>query len=203
MAPEGVPAADQIYEPVPDAAGAGPGLGGDTQGELLPAREPLRSIFRYLGLAEQAVAVSCMFVILTLVLLQVLQRYLPEGGWAWTGEVARLAMVWLAFILSGYLLALDRHITIQVVDYLLPPRALGALKVGVHVVVGATSLVMAYSIYSLIADDIGQRTPAAQIPLVWIYVVPLVGFLLTTLRAGLWIVVSDIPQIRGRSGAVA
>ena len=73
----------------------------------------------------------------------------------------------------------------------------------VHLVVGATCLVMAYSIYTLIADDIGQRTPAAQIPLVWIYVVPLVGFLLTALRAALWIVVADIPQIRGRGGAVA
>jgi len=63
--------------------------------------------------------------------------------------------------------------------------------------------VMAYSIYSLIADDVGQRTPAAQIPLVWIYVVPLAGFLLTALRAALWIVVSDIPQVRGRGRAVA
>ena len=62
---------------------------------------------------------------------------------------------------------------------------------------------MAYSIYYLIADDIGQRTPAAEIPLVWIYMVPLVGFLLTALRAALWIVVSDVPQIRGRAGAVA
>ena len=62
---------------------------------------------------------------------------------------------------------------------------------------------MAYAIYSLIADDIGQRTPAAEIPLAWIYVVPLVGFLLTALRAALWIVVADVPQVarpqRGRA----
>ena len=203
MAQEGVPAADQIYEPVPEGAGAGPGLGAEAQGELLPASEPWRTVFRYIGLVEQAIAVACMVAILTLVLLQVLQRYLPDGGWAWTGEIARLAMVWLAFILSGYLLALDRHITIQLVDYVLPPRALAAVKGVVHVIVGVTCLVMAYSIYSLIADDVGQRTPAAQIPLVWIYLVPLAGFLLTALRAALWIVVADIPQVRGRSGAVA
>ena len=72
-------------------------------------------------------------------------------------------------------MAMDRHITIQLVDYVLPPRALGWLKLFVHVVVGATCLAMAYSIYDLIATDIGQRTPAAEIPLVWIYLVPLVG----------------------------
>jgi len=203
MAHEGVPATDQIYEPVPETAGEGSGLGADNQTELLPTREPFRTIFRFIGLAEQAIAVGCMVVILTLVLLQVLQRYLPDGGWSWTGEVARLAMVWLAFILSGYLLALDRHITIQLVDYVLPPRALGVLKLFVHLIVGATCLAMAYSIYDLIAGDIGQRTPAAQIPLAWIYLVPLAGFLLTVLRAALWIIVADIPQIRGRDGAVA
>ncbi len=208
MAQEGVPASDEMpgiapadREPTHEVTGAGPGLGAETQAELLPTREPLRTIFRYIGLTEQAIGVGCMVVILTLVLLQVLQRYLPDGGWAWTGEVARLAMVWLAFILSGYLLALDRHITIQLVDYVLPPRALGALKLFVHVVVGATCLVMAYSIYDLIAGDIGQRTPASQIPIVWIYLVPLAGFLLSTLRAALWIVVADIPQIRGRGNS--
>ena len=113
-------------------------------------------------------------------------------------------MVWLAFILSGYLLALDRHITIQLVDYVLPPRALGALKLFVHVVVGATCLAMAYSIYDL--DRRRHRPAHASGPdpasrgstsCRWS------GFLLTTLRAALWIVVADIPQIRGRGGAVA
>ena len=186
MAQEGVPASDETHgaveDPQPDMTGGTPGLAGATHPELLPTREPLRTIFRYIGLAEQAIAVGCMVVILTLVLLQVLQRYLPGGGWAWTGEVAQLALVWLAFILSGYLMAMDRHITIQLVDYVLPPRALGWLKLFVHVVVGATCLAMAYSIYDLVATDIGQRTPAAEIPLVWIYLVPLVGFVLTALR---------------------
>ena len=79
---------------------------------------------RWLGLAEQAVGVALMVVILALVLLQVAQRYLP-GGWAWTGEIARFAMVWVAFVMSGYLLAHDQHVAIKVVDYFLPTRALG------------------------------------------------------------------------------
>ena len=210
MAQEGGPARNDELEVdlaerglSPEPPGTGSGLGAEPQTELLPTREPFRTIFRYIGFVEQAIAVGCMITILTLVLLQVLQRYLPDGGWAWTGEVARLAMVWLAFILSGYLLALDRHVTIKLVDYVLPPRPLGALMLFVHLVVGATCVAMSYSIYTLIDGDIGQRTAAAQIPFAWIYVVPLVGFILTTLRAALWIVVADIPQIRGRAGAVA
>ena len=209
MAQEGMPAPDEMpdtgpveREPIQETTSASPGLGA-AQTELLPTGQPLRRIFRYIGLAEQAIAVGCTVVIFTLVLMQVLQRYLPGGGWAWTGEVAQLALVWLAFVLSGYLMALDRHITIQLVDYLLPRRALGVLKLLVHVVVSVTCLALAYSIYDLVATDIGQRTPAAEIPLVWIYVVPLAGFVLTGLRAALWIVVADIPEVRGRGGAGA
>ena len=67
---------------------------------------------------------------------------------------------------------------------MLPPRALAVVKLMVHVVVAATCLAMTYASYRLIADDIGQRTAAAEIPLAWIYVVPMVGFALTALRAG-------------------
>ena len=52
----------------------------------------------------------------------------------------------------------------------------------------------------LIADDIGQVTPAAEIPLAWIYVVPLVGFLLAALRSGLALFV-DVREVAGRPEA--
>jgi TRAP-type C4-dicarboxylate transport system permease small subunit len=180
---------------------AGAGLGGETNPELLPPAGPLRRVFRFIGLFEQAVGTAFILVILALVLMQVAQRYLPEGGWAWTGEVARLSMVWSTFILAGYLMAHDRHIAIQLVDLVLPRRLLGVVKTMVHLVVGGTCVAMAYSIYRLIADDIGQRTAAAEIPLVWVYVIPLVGFVLTAVRAGLALVVADIPQVTGREGA--
>jgi TRAP-type C4-dicarboxylate transport system permease small subunit len=125
------------------------------------------------------------------------QRYLP-GGYPWTGEVARLALVWCTFALSGYLMAHDRHIAIQTVDLILHGRALGLVKLLVHVVVLVTCLAMAFAAYRLIADDIGQRLPASGIPLAWIYIVPLVGFLLTALRAGMAIGILDLPEIRGR-----
>ena len=88
--------------------------------EVLPAREPFRSMLRWLGLVEQAAGIALLVVILVLVLMQVVQRYLPGGGCAWTGEIARFAMVWATFVIAGYLLAHDRHIAIKVVDFVLP-----------------------------------------------------------------------------------
>jgi TRAP-type C4-dicarboxylate transport system permease small subunit len=164
----------------------------------LPARGALGSALRALGLAEQALGVLFIGVILVLVLIQVAQRYLPGGGWPWTGEVARLSLVWCTFILSGYLMAHDRHITIQVIDLVVRGRALASVKLMVHILVGATCILMAYSAYRLIEDDVGQRTPAAGIPLIVVYVVPMIGLSLTALRAGLAIVLVDVPAIARR-----
>jgi TRAP-type C4-dicarboxylate transport system permease small subunit len=188
-------------DPPAETETAGAGLGGESNPEILPPSGPLRTVFRYLGLFEQAIGTAFILVILALVLMQVAQRYLPGGGWAWTGEIARLSMVWSTFILAGYLMAHDRHIAIQLVDLVLPPRLLGVVKTMVHVVVGVTCVAMAYSTYRLIADDIGQKTAAAELPLAWVYVIPLIGFVLTALRAGLAVIVADVPQVLGREGA--
>ena len=63
-----------------------------------------------------------------MVLIQVGQRYVPHAGIPPTGELARLSMVWATFVLSGYLMAHDRHIAIHVVDYFLPIRVLGFVQ---------------------------------------------------------------------------
>jgi TRAP-type C4-dicarboxylate transport system permease small subunit len=165
--------------------------------ELLPERSSIRRLLRAIGFAEQAIGTSLIVVILVLVLIQVGQRYIHTfGGWPWTGEIARLSLVWCTFILAGYLMAQDRHITIKAIDFVVQGRALEAVKLAAHVIVLVTCLSMGYATYRLIADDIGQRTPAAGWPLVWVYVLPLIGFLLTALRAGLAIGILDIPRLR-------
>ncbi len=203
MAQHGEPRSDLASEAIspheegPSAAElASTALAGDSNPELLVGPPLMRRMLRYLGIVEQTVGSALIVMILVLVLVQVAQRYLPGEGWPWTGEVARLGLVWCTFALIGYLVARDRHIAIHVVDLVLPARVLAVVKVFDHFVVGATCLAMVYATYTLIADDIGQRTPAAQIPLAWIYVVPLVGFLLAALRSGLALFV-DVQQVAG------
>ena len=193
-----VPPTDPPAEP-DETPAAEPTLGGEVGAELLPERGPLRTFLKTVGVIEQAVGTSLIFVILVLVLVQVAGRYLPSfAGWPGTGEIARLSLVWCTVILSGYLLAQDRHITIRAIDFVVSGRALDALKLMVHVVVAVTCIAMAYATYRLIADDIGQRTPEANLPLAWVYLVPFVGFVLTALRAGLAIGLVDVPGLAGR-----
>lgn len=199
--PVGVPGpADDRLGQAPPPDEHPPADDADEYAELLPNSGPLRTVMKAVGLIEQSIGLALIVVILVLVTIQVGQRYIHTfGGWPWTGEVARLAMVWCTFVLAGYLMAQDRHITIKVADLVLPERILDLVKLGAHLVVLVTCLGMGYATYSLIADDIGQRTPAAEIPVAWVYVMPLVGYLLTALRASMYIGLVDVPQIvRGR-----
>jgi TRAP-type C4-dicarboxylate transport system permease small subunit len=186
---------DQPVGGSPDDASELHGLGKETTPEVLPAREPFRSLLRWLGLVEQSTGVLLLLVILVLVLVQVAQRYLP-GGAAWTGEISRFAMVWATFVMSGYLLAHDQHIAIKVVDYFLSVRALGGIRLLGHALVAATCLAMMYATYDFMTHDRGQVTAAAEIPLAIIYAVVALGFASTALRAVLIIVVLDLPELR-------
>jgi TRAP-type C4-dicarboxylate transport system permease small subunit len=60
--------------------------------------------------------------------------------------------------------------------------------------------VLIYGSFNLLATDIGQVTPAGEIPLRFVNTIPLVGLFLIALRAILGIVVDDVPALRGRSG---
>lgn len=172
-------------------------IGDEEYVELLPAGGWSRRVLKAIGLAEQVIGASLILVILVLVLIQIAQRYIHTfGGWPWTGEVARLALVWCTFILSGYLMAQDRHITIKVVDLVLPEWILGLIRLLAHLFVVVTCLGMGYATYRLIADDIGQRTPAAEIPVAWVYVMPLIGFLLTATRGLLLVGLVDLRQLK-------
>ena len=172
---------------------------GDDQGmELLPERQPWRWIMHVIGVFEQAVASILLVVILVLVLAQVASRYVP-GTWVWTGEIARLSMVWVTFVIAGYLAAFDRHIAIHVVDWVLSGRPLTAVKLFANFAVLVTCLAMMYAVYQLVATDVGGVTPATELPLAFVNAVPFIGFALVALRSFMRIVLVDMPALRRRA----
>ena len=189
--------AESVLDDAPPASET-ESLGGESNPEILPAREPWRTIVHGIGVIEQVIGALLLAAILVLVVALVAQRYLPGVNFPQTGEVARLAMVWGTFVMAGYLMAHDRHIAIHVVDYVLKGRALAAVKLVVNLIVLITCLVLLYATYLLVAGDIGQVTPAAEIPLQFVNAVPIVGFALTALRALLWIAMHDVPAVLGR-----
>lgn len=138
---------------------------------------------RWVALAEALVAGTALLVIFGLVLTQAVQRYLPVTGWAWTGELAQYCLVWLTFSMIGYLMGRGDHITLQVVDNVKSQAVRRAVMVFANLVVAAISIGFVAEGYQLVTSESGQVSPAMRMPLVWLYVIPLLGFALTAVRA--------------------
>jgi TRAP-type C4-dicarboxylate transport system permease small subunit len=124
-----------------------------------------------------------LLAILVLVMIQVIVRFSPLGGWAWTGELARFSLMWLTFILSGYLLGRDQHISLDVIDHILSDRGRRAVVIFSHLVVAAICAALVYQGVDLVQAQSSIRSTAAEIPMSLVYAIPTVGFALTALRA--------------------
>lgn len=146
-----------------------------------PRREP--RVLRWLSVFELAVGCLALAMILVLVLIQAVQRYLPIGGWPWTGELARFCLAWFTFAMLGYLAGQGRHITVEAIDSLKWKGLVRAVRVFSHIAVAVIALGFAVACYDLVGNDTGQVSPALGLPLIWLYVIPLAGFASTAVRS--------------------
>lgn len=156
-----------------------------------PRRPPppaLRRLAAGVSVAERFTGAVILALLLVLVLVQTGVRFLPVGGWVWTGELARFCLVWLTFALSGYLMGRDGHITLELVDYVASGRTLWTVRAFANVIVAVICAGFAVESLAMITEDTGQASPAMELPLPLVYVIPLAGFVLTAMRAALAVV---------------
>jgi len=154
----------------------------------------LRPAIRVVTGAELAVAGAAVVLIFFLVFVQALQRYLPVSGWPWTGELARFSLVWLTFTVAGVLVTSDSHISLQLVDSV-PNRVVTRfVRTFACLVVAAVGAAFAAECQSLIGTQQILKSPALQMPMSWLYVLPFVGFCSTTVRA---LVAAALFAVRG------
>lgn len=148
---------------------------------------------RWLEAAELAAGIALLALIFVLMLTQALQRHLPVSGWVWTGELAQLGLVWLAFSLAGYLLGRDEHITLKLIDFAPQPWIRRAVWIAANLVVAAVCAGFVVDATELVFGGSPMTTPALGIPTSWVYVIPMAGLALTALRAAVNAVATGPP----------
>lgn len=156
-------------------------------------REWVDAVHRTLGMGEQILGSLLLAVILGLVVLQAAQRHLPVDGWTWTGEVARYSLVWLTFAVAGYLTTTEEHVGIHVVDLVVHKRVLDVIKRAANAVVAVAAIAFFVDTWALVVTDTAETSPSAKLPIQLLYLMPLIGLGITTLRAG-WAVLAGPPR---------
>jgi TRAP-type C4-dicarboxylate transport system permease small subunit len=148
---------------------------------------------RIVEVAELTAGCLLVATLMCLVVLQAAQRYLPVSGWVWTGELARYSLVWLTFALAGYLTGRGEQIGLEVIDHLARGRLLHFVRRFADAVVALAAVAFTMDAWQLLTESVGRTSPAIRIPLHWVYLMPLLGFALTALRAG-WAAAAGRPD---------
>lgn len=141
------------------------------------------AVLRWLSTAEAVAGGLLVATIFVLILMQAAQRYLPVGGWVWTGELARFSLIWLTFAMAGYLMARDGHVTLKVIDIATKGIVRRLVGIFANVMVAIVCLNLAYEAAELVLRPMRQVSPAMGLPTNLIYVIPLAGLVLTTIRS--------------------
>lgn len=143
----------------------------------------LRRMIRLVTAVEMSLAGAAVALIFVLVLVQAGQRYLPIDGWAWTGELARFSLVWLTFVAAGVLVTRDGHIALQIVDAIPSPLVVRSVHVLANLLVAGIALLFVRECWTLYVGSGNLRSPAMRMPMGWHYLLPLLGFASSAVRA--------------------
>ena len=131
---------------------------------------------------EIGLAALVLVLMFLLVLFQAAQRYLPFEGLTWTGELARFCLVWLAFVMTGVLVSTDGHIALEMVDLIKKPMVLRVIRVVALLIVAVIGAGFAAEAWDLMLTQTRLKSPALEMPMSWLYVLPLLGFVSTAVR---------------------
>jgi TRAP-type C4-dicarboxylate transport system permease small subunit len=152
--------------------------------ELHPQRTgPLRRIARYIGGIELVIGGIAVMMILVLVFYQALQRYLPFESIAWTGELARFALLWATFAAMGILVTTHGHIALELVDSIRNPMTVRVIQVISLLVVAAAAFGLSLEAWALVGSQGIVKSPVLRVPMSWVYIPVLIGVVSTTIRA--------------------
>jgi TRAP-type C4-dicarboxylate transport system permease small subunit len=125
----------------------------------------------------------------------VVSRYVPTLNWPGVGELANYSLIVLTFIMVGYLIGRNGHITIQIVDYVVKGRAFTVVKAVAAACTAVICALLAREAVGLIEAYPTRTTAALGIPLWILYAVPLAGFASGTVRAVVNIFLARRPDV--------
>lgn len=170
-------------------AAAGPG-------EQEAPGHPTPRWLAWLGQIEILIGSLALVTLFVMVLIQAAQRYTPWTGLPFTGELARFCLVWLSFSVMGVLLTRDEHIILRLIDMVPHRLVLTGVHIFALVVIGVVGVGGFLEGLNLMDTMSRLSSPAMQMPMSWLYAIPMAGFASLTLRSliGIWLVIRYGPN---------
>ena len=149
------------------------------------------SFDRQIVRAEAALGGACLALLFTLLLLNVLLRYLFNTSLFWAEEVAVTLFIWMGFLAAAYTEADDGHVRLTLLVDRLSPRLRRINDTLVDFLLLVTLILLVATAHSGLATL--QTTVALRLPEQWLYAIVPVTMALCALHT----VIRMIRRMRG------
>ena len=143
----------------------------------------LSKIGRYADIAETAIA-SIAFVLMCIcVLTTIVFRFILRQPISWTDEAARYLMITGIFVAMPVAVRGHVHLGVDIFINLLPPKGKKFAHLFSDIITLIAYIAIDYACYLFVVRSLAgsQTSPAMHIPMVWMYIVIMDGFILATI----------------------
>lgn len=154
-------------------------------------RKFVRAAGHYGKRAEDVLLVGVFAAMLLLAGTQILLRNVFDAGFAWIDPLLRVLVLWIGMLGAVAASRDDRHISIDVLSRLVPPRLLPWTKRVVALATTVVCALLAWQTFRFVRDEFAYSdVEVAGFPIwIWQSILPL-GFALMTWRFALAVVCS-------------
>lgn len=130
------------------------------------------------AIASIAFAFMCIFVLTTVV-----YRYVLHQPISWTEEASRYLMIVGIFVAMPVAVRDHVHLGVDIFIDLLPKTGKEIARLFSDIITLAAYIAIDYACYLFVVKAMGgnQTSPAMHIPMVWMYTVIMIGFILATI----------------------
>ncbi|GAB7079420.1 TRAP transporter small permease [Megalodesulfovibrio paquesii] len=133
---------------------------------------------------EEIIVITMLSGMTFLVGLQVIMRYVMQNSLSWSEELSRYMFIWLVNIGISYGVRTKRHISVDVLNTILPRNKAAYLSIIADLLFLCFALIVIFN-GADVAQRImktGQASPALEIPMCFVYGALPVGFSLVCIR---------------------
>ena len=133
---------------------------------------------------EKVFLVSFSAIMVAVIFLQVFMRYVMQNSLPWSEELARYCAIWLVYIGISYGVKKQRHISVDIAFLLLKDRGKLILQMIANILFLVFAIFVVLYGYDTSAKllEFGQKSPANQIPMGFVYLAAPVGMALAGIR---------------------
>ncbi len=138
----------------------------------------------FLDKIEEVVSASCLAGMALIIAIQVFQRYVLQSSLDWSEELARYLFIWSVYVGCSYATQKDRHLEVTILRNVFGPTVAKYVTIAAYICTIGFCLcvtVWGFQMVQFLAGT-GQKTPALEVQMYWVFLSVPVGMGLMALR---------------------